>query len=161
MARKDKKYATESTDQDQDQDQVNAPIHTSELEQLAQPEGETKPKKERAPRIVRNRYVLIGEDGAELKFTHYALSTRRAITGQILLGDGPADFIVTKSTDRAKTEERAYSYFKLPEPFNHTGYVAQELLASASYTIKEMAPAAPFGRTAAPTPAQAQAEEVA
>ena len=154
MSRKDKKYATESTDQ------VNAPIHTSELEQLAQPEG-TKPKKERAPRIVRNRYVLIGEDGAELKFTHYALSTRRAITGQILLGDGPADFIVTKSTDKAKTEERAYSYFKLPEPFNHTGYVAQELLASASYTIKEMAPAAPFGRTAAPTPAQAQAEEVA
>jgi len=103
-------------------------------------------KKERAPRIVRPRFSLIAVDNSEIKFTHYALPTRRQAAGKIMINGTETEFTVTKSQSRDKTENRAYSYFKLPN--GATGYVSQELVAGSEFTVKELPPAEPFGRQA-------------
>lgn len=101
-------------------------------------------KKPRAPRIVRPRFRLVDGDGKEIHFTHYALPTRRAPAGKITIDGTETDFIVTKSQSKDKTEDRAYSYFALPN--GATGYVSQELAVGAVFTTKELPPAEPFGR---------------
>jgi hypothetical protein len=135
---KNKKYATE---------QSTPATLGSELAQVTEGEAQpTEPKPPRAPRIVRPRFSLVDPTGAEIRFTHYALPTRRAVTGKVVINSVDTEFIVTKSQSRDKTEDRAYSYFTLPN--GHTGYVSVELVADSTFTIKESAPAEPFGRPA-------------
>ena len=150
MSKVKKKHETEHT----------APTLGSELAAAAPTEGtgqanpET-PKKERAPRIVRPRFRLIDAEGKEINFTHYALPTRRAPAGKISIDGTEVDFTVTKSQSKDKTEDRAYSYFALPN--GATGCVAQELAVGAIFTTKELPPAEPFGRKAAHSATEAAA----
>jgi hypothetical protein len=137
MSKKSKKYDAPQAEVEQ----ITPTMHAEELEQV---QVVREPKPERAPRIVRPRFVLTDAEGTEIKFTHYALPTRRQAAGKIVIDGTETDFVVTKSTSRDKTEERAYSYFTLPN--GATGYVSQELQAGAEFTTKELAPAAPFGR---------------
>lgn len=139
MSKKSKKFETENDAATS----APAPISAGELAVPTANEADTKPKKERAPRIVRPRFRLINSDGAEIHFTHYALPTRRQSAGNITIDGKETSFTVTKSQSRDKTEDRAYSYFTLPN--GATGYVSMELLAGTVYTTKELPPAEPFG----------------
>lgn len=105
--------------------------------------AEAAPAKERAPRIVRNRYNLVDASGKKISFSHYQLPTRRAETGKVKIDGTETAFIVTKSQSRDKKEDRAYSYFKLPN--GSTGYVKGELANGAEYKVEELPPAEPFG----------------
>lgn len=146
MSKKSKKYDTEPTAEVA----ANPTGLGAEIAAATEGQGEpSEPKPPRAPRISHPRYTLTsveaeGVPSVELKFTHYALPTRRAPTGKVLIDGVEVDFTVTKSTSRDKTEDRAYSYLKLPN--EATGYVSVELVAGASYALSEKAPAAPFGR---------------
>lgn len=123
-----------------------APSLGNELANVAEnapPTEAPKEKKERAPRIVRPRFSLIDAGGQEIKFSHYALPTRRQAAGKIMINGTETEFTVTKSQSKDKTENRAYSYFKLPN--GATGYVSQELAAGSEFTVKELPPAEPFG----------------
>jgi hypothetical protein len=138
MSKKSKKFETEDV----------APTLSAEELAGSAVEASTEPKPPRAPRISRPRYTLISASGTELKFTHYALPTRRAPAGKIIIEGVESDFIVTKSQSRDKTEDRSYSYFTLPN--GDTGYVSVELGANEVFSLTEKAPAEPFGREPKP-----------
>jgi len=142
---KSKKYDTApATDAVETNDVLPVSIQADELLAGDTPD-EVKPKKERAPRIVRPRFRLIDDaTSTELVFSHYPVPTRRAPTGNILVDMIETPFTVTKSQSRDKTEDRAYSYFTLPN--GATGYVAKELEVGTTLSLKELPPAEPFGR---------------
>lgn len=163
MSKKSKKFDANPAPE---ADAVTPTLSAAELSNGGQAENTpSEPKKERAPRIVRPRFRLINaaDPETEIHFTHYALPTRRAPAGKIMIDGVETEFTVTKSQSRDKTEDRAYSYFKLPN--GATGYVAQELAVGAELTSKELPPAEPFGgkrggksAEAAPSSTEPQAE---